>query len=180
MKQSPYVKSNYERIEDDDYKTIDTRCIDGLLFHVSLLGTIVDCCAPTGSAILDAMGKHVDRKLVCVADAFSEFSATWVVTNPPYKRGLVDAILRKQIERVNSGEVYGFATLMRSNFDFAKSRQDMFEDGTYFGQIKLLFRPYWSTERKASPIHNYVWHIWKKDSAESPVVLYYREGQLWK
>lgn len=180
MKQSPYVKSNYKRIEDDDYKTIDTRCIDGLLFHVSLLGTIVDCCAPTGSAILDAMNETKDRKLVCVADAFSEFDATWVVTNPPYKRGLVDLILRKQIERVEREEIWGFATLMRSNFDFAKSRQDMFERDSYFGQIKLLFRPHWSIERKASPIHNFVWHIWTGSASSSPVVLYYRDGQLMK
>jgi hypothetical protein len=50
----------------------------------------------------------------------------------------------------------------------------MFESPFYFGQIKLLFRPWWSEERKSQPIHNYVWHIWTHERLQNhcPVVLY--------
>jgi hypothetical protein len=175
MKQPQYVKSNYDRIPDDDYKTIDTRCVDGLLSCVGIFGTVVDCCAPTGSEIINRIAVlRPNQGTKCVGDAFSNFSADWIVTNPPYKKGIVDKILWRQIERVEAGEVIGFATLMRSNFDYAKSRMTMFCRDSYYCQVKLLFRPYWSTERKASPIHNYVWHVWRAHLG-NPTVLYYKD-----
>jgi len=170
----PYVHSNYERIEGDNYQTVDPRCVRALVKLVDLRGKIVDCCSPSGSGIvmrLQALGFNAHG----VADAFSDFSADWVVTNPPYKKGLVDAIMTEQIVRVQNGEFFGFAALLRTNFDHAKTRKDMFSIPHYFGQIKMCFRPYWTEERKFSPIHNYVWHIWTADAVERdyPAVLYW-------
>lgn len=171
----PYVHSKYERIKDDNYQTVDPRCVRALLDCVIIKGHVVDCCAPNGSAIVDELAKlgvNVDG----AGDAFSDFHADWVVTNPPYDRKIVDKILYRQIERVMNKEITGFATLMRSNFDFAKSRFEMFDNTYYAGHVKLMFRPWWSEDKKAQPIHNFVWHIWRNDKMfDLPVVLYWRE-----
>jgi hypothetical protein len=46
----------------------------------------------------------------------------------------------------------------------------------YYGQIKMLFRPWWSEDHSAQPIHNYVWHIWRKSHkyfmGKYPITLY--------
>jgi hypothetical protein len=134
---------------------------------------IVDPCAPNGSGIVDQL-RAAGFNAVGLPDAMGEFSGDWIITNPPYDRRIVDKIMTRQIERVAAGEFAGFASLNRAGFDFAKSRVDMFANcPQYFGQIKLLFRPYWTESRKAQPIHNYCWHIWiGKRETESPAVLY--------
>lgn len=171
----PYVKSNYERIKDDNYQTIDTRCVNALYYTIPVYGKVVDCCSPNGSSIVDVLKVH-GLNAVEVEDAFSDFTADWVVTNPPYKRPLVDQILTEQIVRVQNGEFYGFAALLRNNFDFAKTRYDMFTNKNYWGQVHMMFRPWWSEEKKHQPIHNYVWHIWGKENDEEPFVRYWKES----
>lgn len=170
----PYVQSNFERKANDDYQTIDPRCVRALVNTVPMAGKIVDCCAPNGSGIVDEL-KMLGQNAVCVADAFSDFEADWIVTNPPYTKGLVDEILTEQIVRIQLAEVVGFAALLRNNFDFAKSRYDMFTIPQYHGQVHMMFRPYWSTEKKAEPIHNFVWHIWRINNYGEPFVRYWRE-----
>lgn len=171
----PYVHSNYARIEDDNYQTVDPRCVLGLVRSVLVEGEIVDVCAPNGSKIVDELISLGHDASGC-PDAFAdEVRANWIVTNTPYKKGLVDEIVWRQIERVEKGEVVGFAALLRTNFDHAKTREKMFRHPLYFGQVKLCFRPYWTEERKHSPIHNYVWHIWRSDTnVDYPVMPYVR------
>jgi hypothetical protein len=167
----PYVHSGYERVKGDYYPTIDRRCVRGFLQHFQPRGLCADVCAPEGSGIVDAL-QELGYKAVGLPDAFApEVKADWIVTNPPYDRRVVDGILERQIKRVVDGEVLGLAVLLRSNFDFAKSRAWMFDHPYYYGQIKLRFRPWWSEERTAQPIHNYVWHVWRWNEA-GPRVLY--------
>ena len=171
MAQVPYVHSNFARVANDFYPTIDNRCVFGFLEHFAPNGLCVDVCAPDGSGIVDTL-KASGYNAEGLPDAFAEnIKAQWIITNPPYKRGLVDEIINRQIQRVESGEVFGLAVLLRSNFDFAKGRKAMFDHPLYFGQIKLCFRPYWSEERTAQPIHNYVWQVWSV-SASIPRVLF--------
>ncbi len=167
----PYVHSGYERRADDNYQTLDSRCIDALLATWPVTGRIVDCCAPQGSGIVDrlvALGHDAHG----AADAFGDFKADWIVTNPPYKRGLVDEIAEAAIARVRERETQGAAFLMRANWDFAASRAGLFDRRWYAGQTRMRFRPYWSAERKSSPIHNFVWHVWQSTDGE-PVVRYW-------
>lgn len=179
MAKVPYVHSNYERVEGDFYPTIDKRCIYGLLEHVVPDGLCVDVCAPDGSGIVDTL-KECGYKAAGLPDAFADnidldkfMPAQWVITNPPYDRKIVDKIIYRQIQRVDQKEIFGVACLLRSNFSHAKSRVDMFRDCEwYLGEIKLLFRPYWSEDRKASPIHNYVWHLWSRAPFIRPVQFY--------
>jgi len=169
----PYVHSGYKRIEGDNYQTIDPRCIYGLIKHFPNLGTVIDPCANKGSAIVDTL-RELGYDAFCWPDALRDwdFATDSIVTNPPYKRGLVDKIIARQIGRIEDEKVKLVAILLRANFDFAKSRELMFAEKSYLGQIKLRFRPWWSKERKAQPIHNYCWHIWTDCYNKDPVILY--------
>ena len=79
----PFVHSSYERKAEDDYQTIDTRCIEALLDTWTIFDPIVDCCAPHGSGIVDTL-RAMGRDASGVPDAFGEFAAHYIVTNPPY------------------------------------------------------------------------------------------------
>ena len=173
MTKVPYVHSNYKRKEGDDYQTLDPRCIYGLLEHFPKLSTVIDPCADKGSGIVDCLST-LGYDAIGWQDAYADwdFKTNWVVTNPPYARDVVDKIICRQIARLENGDVEGVAVLLRSNFDFAKKRKEMFNGAFYYGQIKLRFRPWWSEERKAQPIHNYCWHIWKLGVAGFPIVMY--------
>lgn len=171
----PYVHSNYTRIDDDNYQTVDPRCIKALVdtVYISRQERIVDCCAPNGSGIVTEL-QNLDYIAYGMNDAFGFINGDWVVSNPPYKKGLVDKIINAQLDRL--GTVKGVCMLLRNNFDFAKSRWDMFAANPYYyGQIHMLFRPRWFEENKASPIHNFVWHIWKLEVIGKPIVEYWRE-----
>lgn len=172
----PFVHSNFDRVPDDYYPTIDPRCIYAFLEHFQPAGLCVDICAPTGSGIVNALAS-AGYDACGMTDAFAnEIKAQWIVTNPPYDRPLVDDIIRQQITRLETGQVGGLAVLLRSYFDHAKSRVDMFRDCPYYaGQIKLLFRPWWSDNRDKQPIHNFVWQIWLKE-IDKPVVMF-AEGE---
>lgn len=175
----PYVHSNYERIKDDDYKTIDRRCVQALMETFPVWGYVIDCCAPTGSGIVDELRKR-DVRAVGMGNAFAPFHyPDWIVTNPPYTKGLVDRIVEYQIKRLESREViHGVAILVRNNWDFANGRYKLFTHQFYTGQVHMMFRPLWIAGKpKHSPIHNYVWHIWRStDISSDPTVKYWRES----
>lgn len=169
---NPYVHSNYERRPDDDYQTIDARCVQALIETWPVSGRIVDCCAPKGSGIVYALHKLGFLDAVCARSTSFVDPADWIVTNPPYKRGVVDEIANSIVARVRSGEVTGAALLMRANWDLARCRAALFADPLYRGQTRLRFRPLWSDERKAEPIHSFVHHIWTPGEGE-PVIRYW-------
>lgn len=161
MTQSVFVSSGYERLENDDYQTIDPRCIQALLESWEIDGDIVDCCSLHGSKIVNELIRH-GRKARGIDDALSDFSCDWIVTNPPYSRPLVDDIMNNCVSKLRNGEVRGVAALMRANWDFAKSRANLFQAPWYNAEIKMRFRPWWTKNRDASPVHNFVWHIWEQ------------------
>lgn len=175
----PYVHSNYERKPDDNYQTIDPRCVQALIDSSTLFHrqgrSIIDCCSNQGSGIVDTLRKFGWIADYC-NDAFdTSICANLNIFNPPYKRILVDKIIWHQIHGLEDGRFDAIAVLVRNNFDFAKSRYGMFTHSMYAEQVHMMFRPYWSTEKKSSPIHNFVWHIWKKDCSDFPIILYWKE-----
>lgn len=167
----PYVHSNYERRADDHYPTIDGRCVQALVETWKLSGRLVDCCAPQGSGIADRL-KELGYDAYCAGMVNFIDPADWIVTNPPYARGVVDEIAEAAIERLQWREVKGVAFLMRANWDLAIRRSELFDLCLYRGQTRMRFRPWWSEDRKAQPIHNYVWHVWTAGEGE-PVIRYW-------
>lgn len=171
----PYVQSNFPRKPDDDYQTVDPRCVHALTGSIHLFGNIVDCCSPNGSGIVSEL-VSLGYDASGVENAFSNFYCDWVVSNPPYKRGLVDEIIWEQIHKLREHKVVaGVVMLLRNNFSFAKSRWDMFANNpNYFGEIQMLFRPWWSDSKDKQPIHNFVWHIWTGVPNKQPIIKFWR------
>jgi hypothetical protein len=171
---TPYVHSGYERKEHDDYQTIDGRCVDALVDSLSILDPpFVDMCGRFGSGITDRLrAKGFDARNL--NDAFTDdIPYCWITTNPPYDRKIVDTFTRRAIHLIEEEKVAGACFLMRANWDFAVSRKNLFDTGTYYGQVRMRFRPWWSEERKAQPIHNYVWHVWTNPRHLHPVIHYW-------
>ena len=175
MTQSHFVKSKFERLENDNYQTLDARCVKALVERLSVPYDMsyIDCCAPNGSGIvthLTSLGFNARG----VPDAFAdEIVGDWIVSNPPYKRNIVDKIIYRQLQRIVDNQVGTVAMLLRTGFDHAKTRYPMFGGNhRYCGQLKMLFRPKWFEDGDKTPIHNYVWHLWDKNWNKPPQVWY--------
>lgn len=98
----------------------------------------------------------------------------WIITNPPYRRPTVDLIANDVLAMVRGGYVKGAAMLMRSNWDLAQRRTELFASPYYRGQTRLRFRPWWSEDRKCQPIHAYSWQVWTTTGeGPAPVVRYW-------
>lgn len=172
----PFVHSRFARRASDHYPTIDSRCVQALLDTWNVEGKVVDCCAPQGSGIVDALRELADDRVhaVCAETADAPFRADWIVTNPPYARGIVDEIAQVIVSRVVSGEVLGAAMLMRANWDLAACRADLFASPWYSGQTRMRFRPWWSESRSKQPIHSFAWLVWSRwGYDDEPVVRYW-------
>lgn len=179
------MNSGYPRLPDDHYTTVDPRCVYAFLQYFRPRTRIVDVCAPNGSGIVETL-KGCGFDAVGVPDAFADtVPGHWVVTNVPYKPvDRCNAIIQRQIQRVMNGEIMGFASLNRWQFDHAVTRKNFFQNNSwYYGQIKTLFRPEWLTdeqkeERRAAgekehqPFHPYIWHVWTFDNKGLPVIMW--------
>lgn len=172
-----FHQSDYTRVAQDDYQTIDPRTVEALMATWPIGGKVVDVCSPMGSGIVEHMNNLGGVIASGAADAFAPVDADWVVTNPPYKRKLVDQIVGAQVDRVRRGEIYGFASLMRPAWDMdgiGEGRPALFDGSLYAGQTKLRFRPWWTTDRKAKPQHHSIWHIWMRERPQpEPVTRYW-------
>ena len=182
----PFVHSGYARKENDDYQTIDTRCIQALMetpemgLREDLIKCpnkkVVDICASHGSGIVTTLNNY-GFEAEGREEAFLPLNKQGIhaiVTNPPYDRRIVDKIVCHVLEQltVTDGPCSAYF-LMRANWDFASSRSWLFDNAMYRGQLRMRFRPWWSEERKAQPIHNYVWHHWSFFEAGPPIISYW-------
>ena len=157
--------SGYTRRENDNYQTVDTRCIEALLSAVQLTAPILDpCCSDDDESAL--VTQLVDRGYAAFAGSMSEIRNGYstIITNPPYKRGLVDRLVRAMVDAVRDGNVDTLAILVRASWDQAATRRDLFDSELFAGAVRLTFRPWWTSERSATPIHNYQWLLWTREA----------------
>lgn len=172
-----FVRSGHARVKDDNYQTVDPRCVKALIETINIPKTkaIVDCCSPNGSGILQSLSDFEYKNLTGLDLYYQNAWCDWNIFNPPYERNLVDKIILTQIDNLNGGMTKdGVACLLRTGFDHAKTRKPIFKDCKHYaGQIKMLFRPVWFLDTDTTPIHNYVWHIWMKDWCKPPTVWYW-------
>ena len=90
--------------------------------------------------------------------------ASVIITNPPYG-DLAEKFLRKAL---SFPEIRVVAMLLRSNFDTAKGRVDLFEKAPYAFELQLTRRPRWDwwldeKPEKAHPFHPYSWFVWDRN-----------------
>ena len=187
----PFVHSGYERKENDDYQTIDDRCVQALLetmhiqnnLYVGKYMEISDMCGSHGSGIINTLNKKGFVHAVAEPDAFSnEIKCQWIITNPPYDRKIVNSYIEHALKLIDHKHTFAAAFLMRANWDMAQSRSHLFDSDKYHSQIRMRFRPWWSEERKAQPIHNYVWQIWAHPHATvpntAPIIYYWPKKEI--
>jgi hypothetical protein len=182
---SAFVQSNFERRENDDYQSIDDRLVPALFdatedTGISLKGPFWEPCAPTGSgltkAILTEASKRGDKNqhIYFSPDAVDPcpLGTRTLITNPPYSPPrLASDIVRRGRDLVQAGEIETAVYLLRSGWDHARSREDIFSSPVFAGLVRLRFRPWWSDQRTASPIHNYQWVIFSR-GLPRPIVMY--------
>lgn len=170
----PYVHSGYDRIEDDNYQTVDSRCADSLVSSWDLPFVLWEQCSRNGSALATDLTRH-KRFVLTSNDAFEvpKCVIDGIATNPPYERPLVDKIVRHGVSLVRSGDITMAAYLLRANWDLAKCRADLLTaENHYAGCVRMRFRPWWSEDRKAQPIHNYQWVIFDNRHSGEPIIRY--------
>lgn len=163
---NPFVKSKYPRHALDHYPTIDERCLRSLLATWVVPAPAYDpCCGPNGESSL------VHQEPYFFVNAGMTSRPRSIITNPPYARGVVDGVVQSCIDLVNDGTVEMAACLLRTQWDHAAGRAGMFAP-PFAGLVRLRYRPWWSEDRKHTPIHSYQWIIWDRRHAGEPVVRY--------
>lgn len=174
-KQSAFVKSNFARVADDHYPTIDARCLNALLACRPLPTNVWEPCSPGGSALADQLeaAGHVVERGVNVLVEDPPPGCRDAVTNPPYAKPICNQIVFRLVELVRSGALDSAAVLVRSQWDHAGSRAPILGGWPFAGLVRLRFRPWWSEERKKSPIHSYQWAVWDRDHLDPPTVQYF-------
>jgi hypothetical protein len=81
-----------------------------------------------------------------------------IITNPPYG-ALAERFIRHALQLL--APVDGFcAMFLRTEYDTAKDRMDLFRTHPYLGKIICTKRPRWIEGSKGSPRHNYSWYLW--------------------
>jgi hypothetical protein len=164
-----FANSAYERHENDHYPTIDERCLIALQSAWDVPTPAYDwCVGPNGESGL------VEQAPYLFTDQIN--SARAIITNPPYRKDIVDEVMTLIVGCVGKGECVMAAALLRTQWDHAKTRAQFFDHPHFAGLLRLRFRPWWTTDRKASPIHNYQWVIWDERHSGEPVVRYAGSG----
>lgn len=100
-------------------------------------------------------------------------AADAVVTNPPYS--IASDFINEALNRMRP-EKGVVAMLLRTDFDHAKTRRDLFADHPAFAKkLVLTKRIQWFEESKSSPSFNHAWFIWDWTHEGAPTIAYHFE-----
>jgi hypothetical protein len=93
-----------------------------------------------------------------------------IITNPPYAHAT--SFIYKALELTDDGGGM-VAMLLRTDFDHAKSRQDMFDPQSPFAKKLVLTRRIkWFEDSKGQPSFNHAWFIWDWEHKGPPTLAY--------
>jgi hypothetical protein len=179
--------SGYEREELDRYETPEW-VTEALVPHLPRkVETIWEPAAGTGKMVrvlkriadvfasdidvvgnvaeLDFIGSHWGMMGYC---GLSEPGA--IITNPPYD--LATEFVHRALGLMEPNE--GFvAMLLRTDFDHAKTRANLFADHKAFAKkVVLTKRIKWFEESKGQPSFNHAWFIWDWQHRGPPTLAY--------
>ena len=101
---------------------------------------------------------------------------TWdaVITNPPYKQACEFISRAMEVMEPFAGMV---AMLLRTDFDHAESRRDMFDrrghsESRFYKKVVLTRRIRWFEDSTGSPSFNHAWFIWDWKHTGPPTLAY--------
>jgi hypothetical protein len=167
--------SGYERKERDLYETPEW-VTEALLPHVR--GDIVKVWEPAAGSGKMARVLEVDHDVYSsdiqsgydfLARPVIDFKIDAIITNPPYEFAY-DFIVRA-IHMVMPGGLV--AMLLRTDFDHAKSRANLFAECPHFSKkVVLTKRIRWFEDSKGSPSFNHAWFIWDWKHSGPPTLAY--------
>jgi hypothetical protein len=169
--------SQFERIENDGYLTMDAHwIIPALLRAVPIDGRVLEPAAGRGHlslelrrAGLDVASFDLHRYADPLVDdigigdirgltTLERFA--WVVTNLPY-RNLEE--LATHLIGLGAHDRCSVALLVRSEWIVPKARRKLVHEHAHFaGAVMLTARPRWveRAQYSASPRHNFAWAVW--------------------
>jgi hypothetical protein len=169
--------SQFERIENDGYLTIDAHwIIPALLRSVPIEGRVLEPAAGRGHLSLELQRAGLDVAsfdLHRYADPLVYDIGTgdilglttlegfaWVITNLPY-RNLEE--LAAHLIGLGARDRCSVALLVRSEWLVPKARWRLVHKHSHFaGAVMLATRPRWveRAQDSASPRHNFAWAVW--------------------
>ena len=169
--------SGYERIERDAYETPEwvTRALVPNLPLESRPMRIWEPACGSGKMVraLEAMGHVVVASDISDGADFFSYQcrmndAEAIITNPPYN--LATEFIRHALElTARSGLV---AMLLRTDFDHANSRRELFTVCPFWKKVVLTRRIKWFEESTGSPSFNHAWFIWNWRYKGPPMLAY--------
>jgi hypothetical protein len=165
--------SGYERKERDLYET-PAWVTEALLPHMRLCQTIWEPAAGPGKMV-QVLGR-VAQVTATDIDAGVDFltaepvAADAIVTNPPYELATEFIERALSFQRPVEGVV---AMLLRTDFDHAKTRANLFAGCAVFAKkIVLTKRIKWFEDSKGQPSFNHAWFVWDWKHSGPPILAY--------
>lgn len=166
--------SGYQRIERDNYETPEWVTL-ALIPHIpERIKTIYEPAAGSGKMVraLAQSGRMISADDINDGRDFLEcyWPSEAIITNPPYE--LAREFAASAILLTN--KMQGFvAMLLRTDFDHAASRRDLFADNNVFAKkIVLTRRIQWFEHSTASPSFNHAWFVWDWQHKGPPTLAY--------
>lgn len=167
--------SGYQRIELDNYETPEW-VTDALVPHLPCSDCVVWEPAAGGGKMVAALLKAgfdvtasdiVDGLDFLTQPAPKPFRA--IITNPPYK--LASEFIHRAMTMIPPR---GFiAMLLRTDFDHAKTRADLFREHPHFAKkVVLTRRIKWFENSRGQPSFNHAWFIWDLKHEGPPTLAY--------
>jgi len=184
-------ESGFERIEGDRYWTEAwlTNCLLHRLPLLDMNGRVWEPAAGRGDIVhvlldqgLNVFASDVNMSefdpAMCdctthdfLVDDFDPaiMDVQYVITNPPYIGNKAEAFVRRAL---SFKDIQIVAMLLRSEFDMASGRSDLFEKEPFAYEIKVTTRPRWDwwfrEQPEASPRHNFSWFVWDRGWEGAP------------
>lgn len=167
--------SGYVRIECDLYETPEWATL-AVVPHLPTSDCVVwEPSAGSGKMVAALLKSGFDVTASDIADgrdfltqpAPKPFRA--IVTNPPYE--LATEFIHRALMMIPA---HGFvAMLLRTDFDHAKTRGDLFSKHPYFAKkVVLTKRIKWFEDSKGQPSFNHAWYIWDFQHQGAPTLAY--------
>ena len=170
--------SGYERKERDLYETpawVTFALIEKLPFMNERSIWEPACASGKMVDAMKARGLEVDGTDIA-GDPSIDFlgcgacHCSAIITNPPYEKAQEFIWQALSLMRPNQGLV---AMLLRTDFDHAKTRADLFAEHRAFAKkIVLTKRIRWFEDSAGSPSFNHAWFIWDWQHQGPPTLAY--------